>query len=1170
MRINRLDLMAFGCFTEKSLDLSEGDLGLHLIYGDNEAGKSTSLRALIGWLFGISVRTKDNFLHANAQLRIGGELQISDGEKIEFIRRKGNKDTLLAYGSDDLLEDSRLTRFLPAGLDESLFTKLWGIDHARLIAGGQELLEQSGDLGQALFSAAVGTANFREILEDMQNRAVDVFKPRGSKSVLNKAIFAYKNAQKEMRDARLPVSRWKALQKELSNTKAGIKRIEREIKEKSKQRSRLERVNRVKGALAQRRNCLTKIEELGAVRLLPEDFADQRKKAAETLQTARDSKKNLETKLEELNKESESLSVRDDLLKNEDTISRLHKELGAVEKAIGDLPGQKEKRRLLRNEARSILKGIRPDLGLDAADKLRPILNHKKWIWGLAQKHSLLIQKQEDLKAALRVLQDEQKSLKNKLENKSQRKIDLTQVKAAMASAQKAGDIEQRRDDIKTQALEGKKACENEFARLGRYTGSADDLLSMALPVFETLDRFEKENDEIIEKSNTAARKKQALEDEKKQDEQELKDLLLKEDVPKIADLKASRKDRDQVWSFIKQKYIQQRDMDNRLSEYTAEADLSSVYEEKVAQADHISDRLRLDADKVVKRAGLEARIDTLDTKITDLSTTLKTIKENKADYNTRWAAIWTPLNIAAGTPREMTRWVLKAEKLIENIQTLKGVLANEKKLSEECDQRKESLLNQITRFDPQEKIKEKPLEALISLCDQRIEKEQEILDERLKIDRSLEELEIRMKRTREDLKTVKTDVTDWSGKWEKAIDGLGLQPETHPEIAMETFDTLVSFFEKFDASEDLRRRLYGMGKVKKDFDSKVHDFIQKIGRQPDGKDAVIIVTELHRNLNHAREARASLNRISTQTEDVKKDIREIKSTIRNSQEKINKLKKQARVDTVEALIRAEEKSNQKRALQRNIETLEAELNRNGDGLSIEALEAELKNSEIDAIEGEIGNISIALTDLQSERDDLRDRRQTVQNEIKGKDNSALAANASEEAEGYLSSITLYGEHYLRFKIAALILEQQIQDYRKENQAPVLGRAGELFSTLTLGSYAGLRDELDSSGKPILLGVRPDDQEVSVDGMSDGSRDQLYLALRLATLEQHLKKNEPMPFVVDDILIGFDDDRTRVCLDVLAELSTQIQVLLFTHHRRVLTLAESCNANSKIFHHELA
>ncbi len=146
--------MAFGRFTEKSLDLSDGNLGLHIIYGDNEAGKSTSLRALIGWLFGIDTRTKDNFLHSNPKLRVGGELQLLDGEKIEFIRRKGNKDTLLKYGSNAPFDESRFTRFLPAGIDQTLFTKLWGIDHGRLTAGGHELLEQSGDLGQALFSAA--------------------------------------------------------------------------------------------------------------------------------------------------------------------------------------------------------------------------------------------------------------------------------------------------------------------------------------------------------------------------------------------------------------------------------------------------------------------------------------------------------------------------------------------------------------------------------------------------------------------------------------------------------------------------------------------------------------------------------------------------------------------------------------------------------------------------------------------------------------------------------------------------------------------------------------------------------------------------------------------------------------------------------------------------------
>ncbi len=110
---------------------------------------------------------------------------------------------------------------------------------------------------------------------------------------------------------------------------------------------------------------------------------------------------------------------------------------------------------------------------------------------------------------------------------------------------------------------------------------------------------------------------------------------------------------------------------------------------------------------------------------------------------------------------------------------------------------------------------------------------------------------------------------------------------------------------------------------------------------------------------------------------------------------------------------------------------------------------------------------------------------------------------------------------------------------------------------------------MDESGKPILLGVRSNEVEVSIDGMSEGTRDQLYLSLRLATLEQHLSKGESLPFIVDDILLGFDDNRTKVCLEVLSELALNTQVLLFTHHRRVVELAGELKTEAGIYDHEL-
>lgn len=460
-------------------------------------------------------------------------------------------------------------------------------------------------------------------------------------------------------------------------------------------------------------------------------------------------------------------------------------------------------------------------------------------------------------------------------------------------------------------------------------------------------------------------------------------------------------------------------------------------------------------------------------------------------------------------------------------------------------------------------------LEAMINLCEQRIEREEAALERKRQLAYSLNDTEIRIKRASEELASIENDRTNWEQEWGQAIDGLGLKPDVHPEQATETFDQLLVFFEKLDKSEALQRRIYGIDQVSEKFEKKVFEFADRIGFKRDGQKAITIAAQLNRDLNETRESRASLQKIKIQKKEIEKETEDADIAIRTAQKQLSSLRDQSRVETDDELESAGDSSRKMRELQQALDTLEQELTRNGDGLSVQELEKEASEADIDAIEGELERVSAELQELQANRDTLRDQRQTLQNEIKAKDGNAVAANASEDAEQQLATMVSGVEQYLRLQIAALILEQRIEAYRKKNQAPVLARAGELFSKLTLGSYTNLRDELDDSGKPILLGIRPNDVEVSVDGMSDGTRDQLYLSLRLATLEQHLNKGEPMPFVVDDILIGFDDNRTRVCLKVFSELAVSTQVLLFTHHRRVLELAEDLETKAGIYNHEL-
>jgi uncharacterized protein YhaN len=160
---------------------------------------------------------------------------------------------------------------------------------------------------------------------------------------------------------------------------------------------------------------------------------------------------------------------------------------------------------------------------------------------------------------------------------------------------------------------------------------------------------------------------------------------------------------------------------------------------------------------------------------------------------------------------------------------------------------------------------------------------------------------------------------------------------------------------------------------------------------------------------------------------------------------------------------------------------------------------------------------------------------------------------------------------YARTKIASAILTRTIERYREKHQGPLIKRASQLFARMTRNAFQGVRAEYDGKGNPILVGIRSGgDEGVTVEGMSDGTADQLYLALRLASLEHYLENSEPLPFVVDDILLRFDDERALATLEVLVDLSEKTQVIFFTHHHHLVELAHSAIGAAKLTTHFLS
>ena len=133
-------------------------------------------------------------------------------------------------------------------------------------------------------------------------------------------------------------------------------------------------------------------------------------------------------------------------------------------------------------------------------------------------------------------------------------------------------------------------------------------------------------------------------------------------------------------------------------------------------------------------------------------------------------------------------------------------------------------------------------------------------------------------------------------------------------------------------------------------------------------------------------------------------------------------------------------------------------------------------------------------------------------------------------------------------------LETALEVLREANSAlqsrfsPRLNqRAGELFSALTGGKYqeVTLTRELEASARE--AGAVLPRRAVT---LSQGTVDQLYLAVRLAVCELALPAEDPSPLVLDDALTDFDDGRMALSLDCLKDLSQERQILLFTCHSR--------------------
>jgi uncharacterized protein YhaN len=328
---------------------------------------------------------------------------------------------------------------------------------------------------------------------------------------------------------------------------------------------------------------------------------------------------------------------------------------------------------------------------------------------------------------------------------------------------------------------------------------------------------------------------------------------------------------------------------------------------------------------------------------------------------------------------------------------------------------------------------------------------------------------------------------------------------------------------------------------------------------------------ELNAGLNRARADQANLDALTKRRRTADDKLTQARRTDAECHDHLEVMRREAGCPTIEGLAEAERRSLRRCDLEAEIEQCEDQLLCQCAGASLVDFVAEAEAVDPDTLADQIVQAQEHITDLDNQKSELDQAIGSEREILKTMDGSEKAPVAAEQMQFLLASIGADAEQYVRLRLAAAVLREAIERYREKNQEPVLKRASDLFADLTVGSFEGLRVDVNDQGKPVLVGVRPGKKEcVSVqDGMSDGTRDQLYLALRLASLETYLDKHEPVPFIVDDVLINFDDDRAAAALKALAQLSERTQVLFFTHHQHLVDLATNTLDDDVLFKHQL-
>lgn len=1151
MKIESLSLDCYGHFKDRSFDLSGDGVRLHIVHGPNEAGKSTTLSAIGDFLYGFPRSSPYNFRYNYDQLAVSGTLVSRSGQRLSFQRRKKNDSKLLVRtGAGEVLEDgARLLPFLgDAGRDT--FERMFGLDHARLRQGGRAMLEDGGDLARLLFEAGSGLSGAMRLLDALKEEADDIasIDRQSKKRRLNQSLESFKEAQERLKAEGRSEQEWHQAQKDAAAARAAAAALSEHLTTVRTRRHRIHRLLRVLPALAALDTALASRVALGAVPDLPAGFEDEWRTADTAARAAADALARAQRDRDGLSEERAGCGGPGPLPALADEIRRLHQKGGAI-------AGHRDEKPALEREleaGRQRLAALARTLGLsgpvEAVEQRVPSAPLMAGVRDRMERRTAL----ETTAAAARRRHGEavdRAAASAAALEEAATAADPAEAAAALEEAARLGDTAEALAEARRRQARADADAGEALSRLGLWTAGLAELAAAPFPDGESVQQRGREHTAL----DAARTRKQDERDEAAalhaRLTAELAEIEAAGSVPTPDAVMAARRERDRLWRTLR----------DALATGTGPDDptLPARFEEAVAAADSLADRQEREANRIARFATLSRQQLDARMKRDEADKALSALAADLAAWERAWADLWAPAGLSPAGPAAMLRWLGRKDEVLR----LAGAARQAAAEVERAGQRHGRAIAHRRAAALALGLPADSSPAVLNAAVTTATKQRGTLD-RLRQDHKDHQRDATA--AERDTAAADAALQAWERDWAQTMPALALPATATPAEAAAALGVWDEIRATVARQQEHRRRLDALDAEDAAFAAAVAALVVQAAPALDdlaGRDGLEVMADAVRRLEEAQARDTRRRQVDRRCADAKTALDEAARAAGEAARALEALRARHRLGPEDDAVALARSAAAVRTAEQDIAKCRAALADAGGGQAEEELRREASGLDPDTLNAE----ALALDEDEKRLLQRKDEATRTLALADQRLNALRSARGGEEAEWQArDAARAMGDHarqWMRLRAASLLLAEAVERYRATNEQPLLTRASGLLASIAAGSgnpIVGLKAEYGRNNRPVLLAERADGSPCAVEGMSEGTRDQLFLALRIAAVEQYAAEKEPLPFIADDLFITSDEDRTVPGLQALAELGAHTQVVLFTHHRYVPDTAASC------------